>query len=324
MAEGLGQSTSQSILCCIMMPADHPVIDICICTYNRTEYLGYCLDALLTQSHHESISITVIDNAGNAETKSMVMVRQAHHPQVRYIHEPQTGLSYARNTAWKQSAAAWILYLDDDCLPMEPFVQEAIALATPDQMFDAMGGPIEAVYKGEKPDWLPEGFGSFSMPYTTLIRIESGYIRGGCMMFKRSVLEQMQGFATHLGVKGHRLRYGEEIELQIRMRQAGYQIAYAPSLRTGHFVREDKLRLSWLLRSEYARRRDKMRIEPIGIAQSTVNLLRTSTGRLIRLPAYGFQMLFSKGIDSRKISFEFFKPMAYRLGEWVGSVKGKP
>lgn len=306
-----------------MIAAERSVLDICICTYNRTVYLGYCLDALLTQPLSEAISITVIDNAGNADTQAMVMVRQANHPQLSYIHEPETGLSYARNTGWKRSMAEWILYLDDDCLPKEPFVQEAIHLASQDQTFDAIGGPIDAVFTKEKPEWLPEGFGSFSMPYTTLTRIDSGYIRGGCMMFKRNVLEQLQGFATHLGVKGHQLRYGEEIELQIRMRNAGFSIAYAPALRTGHVVREDKLRLSWLLNSEYARRRDKMRIEPIGIGKSTFNLLRTTAGRFIRLPVYGFHLLFKRGIDSRKITFEFFKPMAYRLGEWVGSLKGK-
>lgn len=140
-------------------------------------------------------------------------------------------------------------------------------------------------------------------------------------MVKRAVLEKLNGFNPQLGVRGKELHYGEEIELQVRMRREGFSIGYAPSLRTDHFVRTDKLKMGWVLRSEFARRRDKMSFDPVPVPIATIHLLKTMAGRLLWIPVHLSKSLFNKSYSLKKAAYEIVQPLAYRWGEWVGSLK---
>ena len=141
------------------------------------------------------------------------------------------------------------------------------------------------------------------------------------MLIRRSVLESLGGFNPDLGVKGNALRYGEEIELQVRMREADYKIAYAPSLRTGHFVRTDKLKVSWALRSQYARQRDRMVFDPVSLPAASLHLLRTLAGRFLWTPRHLLSFLFNRSYSFKKAMYEIFQPLAFSSGEWIGALR---
>lgn len=301
----------------------HPVLNICICTYNRVGYLSRCLEKLMPQMRSSEVLISIIDNNSTDGTREYINGLQKKIAALQYIHEPNQGLSIARNTAWKNSKSDWIFYLDDDCLPSDNLLTAALSLIESNHGVDAFGGPIASVFEGEIPHWLPDGFGSFSMPYNSMQIIEHGFIRGGNFLIKRSVLTALDGFDPELGVSGNKLRYGEELQLQIRMRKQGYKIAYAPTLRTGHFVRTEKLTLAWVLHSEYARRRDKMLFEPISFWLATFQLLKTSVGRLFWIPIHLGEIIFSRPYPIKKALYRITQPMAYSLGEWIGVIKSK-
>jgi len=129
------------------------------------------------------------------------------------------------------------------------------------------------------------------------------------------------GFNTELGVKGNALRYGEEIELQMRMREAGYSIGYTPSLQIAHWIRTDKLDLGWVLRSEFARRRDKVLFDPVSLPKATVHLCRTVLGRFLWTPVHLYHGLTSKSYSGKKALYDILKPMAFSTGEWWGTVQ---
>ena len=294
-------------------------IHVCICTYNRLDYLKRCLTKLIPQKNSNSLLISVVDNNSSDGTKAYV---DSLHLEVQYLFESRQGLSNARNMAWQASSSEWIFYLDDDCLPSETLLRNAIDLIQHHPNVDAFGGPIDAVFEGPFPDWLPEGFGSFSMPHAECTQIETGFIRGGCFLIRRKVLEDLGGFDDRLGVAGKSLQYGEELELQLRMRRKNYSIAYAPSLQVGHYVRTEKMSLCWVLHSAYARRRDKMLFEPIPLGIATLNLFRTFVGRLFWTPVYFGKAIFSHSSGFKKALYQIAQPLAYRLGEWMGVVKG--
>lgn len=301
--------------------ASSQTIDICICTSNREAYLRQCLEALLPQCIAGRTKVTVVDNHSTDQTAAYVQSLASTSPILRYVYEPNSGLSHARNTGWKSSTCDWIFYLDDDCLPHAGIVTEALRLIDAMPGIDAFGGPIEPSYEGKPPAWLPEGFGQFSMPYDQVNPITTGYIRGGCMLIRRSVLDQLSGFDPSLGVEGRTLRYGEEIELQFRMRKSGHAIAYAPGLNTGHWVRSAKISLRWVLRSEYARRRDKMKIEPISLSTASLHLLRTIGGRIFWTPVHLVSNLIRSPHSMRKAGYQILQPLAYSLGEWIGVIQ---
>ncbi len=299
----------------------HTGIELCICTFNRVDYLRYCIEALLPQLVSGKTLLTVVDNHSTDGTKEYVEALAAEYTMVRYVFEPQQGLSYARNKGWAGAQYPWVFYLDDDCLPPGHIVNAALDLIDGDTSFDAIGGPIDSIFHGDIPDWLPKGFGDFSMPYDDVTIISKGYIRGGCMLIKRGVLKELGGFKTSLGVTGDVLRYGEEFELQVRMRDAGYIIAYAPSLRTGHYVRTDKLSLSWALRSQYARQRDRMVFDPVSLPVASFHLIRTLAGRFLWTPIHLASSLFNKSYSLKRALYESLQPLAFSSGEWVGTLR---
>ena len=299
----------------------HTGIELCICTYNRVEYLRLCIEALLPQLVSGRTLVTIVDNRSTDGTKEYVEPLAAENAMVRYIFESQQGLSYARNRGWAEAQYPWVFYLDDDCLPPDRIVNAALDLIALETTYDAFGGPIDSIFHGDIPDWLPKGYGDYSMPYSDVTPISKGYIRGGCMLIKRDVLQELGGFKTSLGVTGDALRYGEEIELQVRMRNAGYKIAYAPTLRTGHFVRADKLSLSWALRSQFARQRDKMVFDPVSLPVASYHLIRTLAGRVLWTPIHLASSLFKKSYSLKQAMYETLQPLAFSSGEWVGALR---
>lgn len=298
----------------------HRGVEVCICTHNRIDYLQRCLEALIPQMVPGVSFLTVVDNNSSDGTKDYVQSIASEKKLIRYVHEPQQGLSHARNRGWKEAIFEWVFYLDDDCLPPTGILDAALQLIEEYKFFDAIGGPITPLFTDTVPDWLPVGFGQFKMPYKEVTAIDTGFIRGGCLLIKRTVLEKLDGFNPDLGVRGKELHYGEEIELQVRMCREGFSIGYAPSLRTDHFVRTDKLSLSWVLRSEYARRRDKMSFDPVPLPIASLHLVKTMAGRLLWTPIHLFTSLFNKSYSFKKAAYEITQPLAYSTGEWVGSL----
>lgn len=302
------------------MKMDTPVIDFCICTYNREDMLRRCLDALLPQLNDRTV-ITIVDNKSTDGTVALIKSYRQQHAFIRYQYEASPGLSRARNTGWRTSNAEWIFYLDDDCIADAQLVSVALALVDSHPEYAAFGGPIYPAYLETPPDWFPASFGSFEIKTDQLKELQREYIRGGNMMIMRIALADTGGFDEALGVKGNLLRYGEEIALQHALRSKGYRIAYEPKLVMRHWVRPEKYSLRWLLQSEYARRRDKQRIESEGPGRTTFRLLGTLANRIIYVPYFLGQALFDKKYHGKSALLDSLQPVAYRLGEWVGSIK---
>ncbi len=76
-------------------------------------------------------------------------------------------------------------------------------------------------------------------------------MRGGNIFIRRSVLEDMCGFDVTLGMSGQKLGYGEETQLQRRIRTTmpDVLIYYDPKLYIHHLVRPEKMTLYWTLNS---------------------------------------------------------------------------
>jgi GT2 family glycosyltransferase len=284
-------------------------------------YLEKCLTSLLKQIHDAQTKIIVVDNASTDNTKKLVDSLINQDVPVEYHYESRQGLSIARNTGWQQAGTEWLFYIDDDCLAPENFIANTLSIINNFPAYDVFGGPIEALYTIPKPDWLPDGFGNFKIDAADVKKLDRGYLRGGCLLIKRKVLESIGGFNEAFGMKGSSLGYAEELELQDRIRTAGYTIAYAPDLHIYHFVRPDKLSVAWVMASEYARRRDKMMIEHVSIPRASMKLARTIMSRFFWMPVNLVSAIFKKDESLKKALVKSMLPLLYRLGEWRGSLK---
>jgi glycosyltransferase involved in cell wall biosynthesis len=92
-----------------------PLVSVVIPAYNAASTLGECLASVFAQGY-PALEIIVVDDGSQDETASVVA---GYGDRVRYLHQPNGGLSAARNAghmAAKGELVAW-LDADDMCLP---------------------------------------------------------------------------------------------------------------------------------------------------------------------------------------------------------------
>ena len=86
-------------------------LSIGIATYRRPDMLRECLDSLAPQLT-EGVELLVVDNDPGASAQETV--EGYGRPDIRYAHEPKPGVVQARNRAVRDSAGAYLAFIDDD------------------------------------------------------------------------------------------------------------------------------------------------------------------------------------------------------------------
>jgi glycosyltransferase involved in cell wall biosynthesis len=124
-----------------------PSCTVVICTRDRPEQLDRCLAAVarLAYPHYD---VLVVDNAPSDDRTRLVVARHG----ARYLLEPVTGLSRARNFGACASSSAVVAYLDDDSIP-EPAWLDRLALEFRDPEVMAVTGRILAIDDPVESDW---------------------------------------------------------------------------------------------------------------------------------------------------------------------------
>jgi len=94
-----------------------PHISVCICTFQRPEYLCRTLKALNAQETGNlfTYSVVVVDNDAEASAKNTVseFTSLGGHP-VTFVVEPQKNIACARNASVLHSYGDYIAFVDDD------------------------------------------------------------------------------------------------------------------------------------------------------------------------------------------------------------------
>jgi GT2 family glycosyltransferase len=87
---------------------------ILIPTRNRPGDLRRCLELLLPQLP-DGFAILVCDDSSNDQTRDLV---RAEFPSVQWQEGPRLGPGANRNAGARVARGRWIVFLDDDCLPL--------------------------------------------------------------------------------------------------------------------------------------------------------------------------------------------------------------
>lgn len=227
---------------------------VAICTHNRGDDTMQAIESLLQgDMAYTAYEILIIDNCSTDHTKEQFesMNFPAH---VRYIFEPQLGLSYARNRAIQEARGEFVLFLDDDALASASWIREVVRIFDMDSEIGCVGGKIVPIWEGGKPEWIPDDFISL---YSILdfsneiVEMKEPYIPFGAnVSFRKSIFKDIQPFRTDLGRIGNNLLSGEESDLIGRIR-AKYKIYYNPYAAVEHKISKSRLNKRWLLRRVY-------------------------------------------------------------------------
>lgn len=192
----------------------------------------------------------VVDNNSKDETSQTVEQYMVNNKAVNYITETNQGLSHARNKAIAVCDTTYLGYLDDDAIPHDNYVATLVNLIDKFEP-DCFGGTYYPYYENEKPKWINEKFGSKKWLSDQFQLITSGYLSGGNMYCKLDLLKKVGGFDTDKGMKGNKMGYAEEDDLQLRLRNAGHSIFFDPTLAMDHLVASYKTKVTWHIKKAY-------------------------------------------------------------------------
>lgn len=230
-------------------PPEPISLSIAICTKDRAERLErllVSLDAVVPSSRFRSLEILVIDNASVGDGTRQAAAR---HPLVRYVHEPLTGLDFARNAAVRAATGDLLAYLDDDVVVDAHWLEGLYAVWSDCPDAGGYSGLVLPYKLDTRAQIAFEYFGGFGRGFTrihhrsekfgnALFPVASGLVGAGCnMAFNRRLLLEIEGFDEALDT-GAPLPGGGDLDIFYRVIRAGREMVYEPSYAVFHEHRQ--------------------------------------------------------------------------------------
>lgn len=162
------------------------------------------------------------------------------------------GLSGARNTAIEEARGSIIVFLDDDAIPLDGWL-DALRAPYADKRVHGVGGLTIPRWLAGQPGWFPEEFlwvvGCSHLGLPTVSRPVRNLI-GANMSFRRSAFEHVGGFVEGMGRIGTRPLGCEETEFSIRLTQARPEVIllFDPAAEVEHHVPRQRGSLRYFTR----------------------------------------------------------------------------
>lgn len=232
------------------------VASVIICTYNRPQLLYFVLRRLTSQILEPSIEweILVIDNDPLFTAKPIVTKIIENSPTtVHYIHESNVGLSYARNRGIDESTGDILLFLDDDALPIDTWLEGMLTTFSRTGA-DCVGGRVLVLWDGEPDesvrscelDMVAFDKGPLDFPFRKR-RVPIG----ANLAFQRKVFVEGLRFPTDLGRVKSNLMGGEEVEVILDLHKRGKKISYSAKGLVFHVTGGERLFESFYFRRAF-------------------------------------------------------------------------
>lgn len=205
-------------------------LSIVIVNYNSGSYALDCIRSLQGQTGI-IFEIILVDNA--SQDNSVELLRDELGSSIQLIESKENlGFGRANNLAASYAKGEFLLLLNPDTV-----VADTNALRL---MVDALGNSPRVGMLGpaiEEPRKNKQVFPRYSYPssghlkYTKKFKHLPGkiaWLLGACLLFKRSVFNEIGGFDPDYFL------YGEDADIGLKIRQAGYEIAYMDTVRITH------------------------------------------------------------------------------------------
>lgn len=227
---------------------------IALCTWNRAELLRNALGSFTRLIVPTGLEweVVVVDNNSTDQTKQVAAEFSSSLP-IRYVFEPEQGLSRARNRAIREARGALVLFTDDDVVADSRWLAEYATEVDRHPEAAFFGGTIDVSFAVEPPRWLTNNLDAFAGAFA-IRRLGHGVRRirsredlpyGANMAFRRHVLHD-GSFATDLGRMGADLLSGEETELMERLLAQGEHGIWVGSARVEHVIGKDRLSRAYI------------------------------------------------------------------------------
>jgi len=205
-------------------------ISVIIPVFNRPAELEELLQSL-TEQTEKSFEVIVVDD-GSGHKSDQVTDRFKQKLNLSYFYKENTGPGQSRNFGCEQADADFFVFFDSDCIIPPEYIS---SLNKHLENIQAFGGPDKA-HRSFNPIQKAISYAMTSIFTTGGIRggkksVEKFHPRSFNMGYTREVHEKTGGFS--------KLRFGEDIDLSIRIIEQGFTTRLIPECFVYHKRRTD-------------------------------------------------------------------------------------
>ncbi len=220
-------------------------VTVGIATYRRPTELRRLLVALRTIERPSAslswVRTVVIDNSPEAGARGVVDAVDGI-PGLTYVHEPEPGLSAARNAAVANAEADWVAFIDDDEVPDAQWLVELERTVGRWPDARAVVGPVAYAFDEPQPRWLEQ-----TRLFEPLELVEGEpphYFATGNAMVRSDLIDQLGPlFDPYFGQLG-----GEDHHLGLRLQAIDALVVSSPLATVTEFVPPERVDTSWAVK----------------------------------------------------------------------------
>lgn len=202
------------------------IISIVVVNYNTAFLLLRCLESLKAQGSYIR-EIVIVDNNSHDDSVSLV---QQHFPEVHLIASPENlGFGRANNLALKHCTGELVFLLNPDttlmagCLAaIGEYMDRHPEIGMAGTAIYDPQGRLQSTQNQEYPGNHYAGSLFAALPGTV------AWLLGASLIVRRKVMEQVQGFDPDYFL------YGEDIDLALRIRKAGWPLGFIAEAQIVH------------------------------------------------------------------------------------------
>ncbi len=200
------------------------IASVVICTYNRSKFLERLLESLSNQTMPSDLFETlVVDDSSSDDTTKVCKRFSSGILRLKYIcTEKNSGLAKARNLGVAAVSSDFVLFTDDDCIPLQDWIEKTCYAL---EKHPIVAGAVDSTRSSYLR--LSHDIAEF---HGMMFNRKSQYIQciaGANMAFRKDVLLHLNGFREEL-------RLAQDMDLMIRAQIKGYRIFFEPGSRVTH------------------------------------------------------------------------------------------
>lgn len=201
-----------------------PPVSIVVCTYNGGRTLAQCLESLF-RLDYPNYEVIVVDDGSTDDTRKIV----ERFSRVKALHQPNRGLSSARNAGLQAASGEIVAYTDSDCFADPDWLSLLVAQLERTGAA-AVGGPNLTPEDG----WLAACVAAAPGQPTHVLESDqvAEHIPGCNMAFRREALVGINGFDPLYR------KAGDDVDVCWRLQHAGHWITFAPGAFVWHHRRQ--------------------------------------------------------------------------------------
>lgn len=218
-------------------------LSVSIVNFNAGDYLLDCLSSLESiKDEVDNLEIIIVDNAS---TDNSIEVVRKKFPNITYIlNESNLGFGKAHNIALKKAKNEYLLILNPDSKILKgtlkhmlSFMEENPNVGAASALVEKEDGSMDlASHRGFPTPWA--SFLYYVLGNDSLYHLknrdlskthEVDSIVGAFFLTRKSILEKVGYFDEDY------FMYGEDLDLCLRIKNAGYRVMYVPEVKILHY-----------------------------------------------------------------------------------------